>query len=79
MVNLNGVTSKPADGGKVTLTRKCPLCSKEHSLTVKQEELLLGMNALSCGARIQDAFPNWAPTEREMLMSGICDACWDRM
>lgn len=79
MVNLDGITSKPAANGEVTLTRKCPFCGKEHSVTVKQEPLLLGMNALSAGALVQDAFPSFNADEREFILTGICPECWDNM
>lgn len=79
MVNLNGIISKPAGDGKATLTRKCPWCGKEHSITAKQDELLRGLDDLSRGGHIQDAFPTWTPSEREFLMTGVCSKCWDNM
>lgn len=79
MVNLNGIISKPAGDGKVTLARKCPWCGKARSITVKQDELLRGLDGLSCGGCIKDAFPTWTPSERELLMTGVCSKCWDSL
>lgn len=28
---------------------------------------------------IQDAMPELSPDEREMLISGVCPKCWDKM
>lgn len=63
----------------ITLTRTCPFCGKPHSITVDREEYYSGMTARERGALIQDAFPNFTPSQREMIMTGICDKCWDNM
>lgn len=31
------------------------------------------------GARIQDAMPRLTPGERELLISGICSTCFDKL
>lgn len=31
------------------------------------------------GSYAQDVFPELSPGEREFLISGICDACWDKI
>lgn len=81
MLNLNGVTITPNPNGTKTaiLTRKCPICGTEHSITVSQRELLDGQNKIRSGALIQDAFPTWTPSDREFIISGICSKCWDNM
>lgn len=81
MVNLNGITIAPNSNGTTTavLTRKCPFCGKEHSITVTQRSYLDGMNLLKKGALMQNAFPSWTPDEREFLMTGICPKCWEEM
>lgn len=80
MVNLNDVVFSPAaKEDMVVLTRKCPICGIEHSITVSQREFLDGQNKIRSGALIQDAFPTWKPSEREFIISGICDTCWDNM
>lgn len=37
-----------------------------------------GLAAYAQGALMQDAFPELSPSEREMLISGTCDDCWER-
>ena len=63
----------------ITITKTCPFCGKPHSITVDRNEYYSGMTAREHGALIQDAFPNFTPSQREMLMTGICDECWDNM
>lgn len=52
----------------------CPLCHKETILEMSDEQydLLMSTNGF-----IQDIFPNWSPAKREMLMTGICEKCWN--
>ena len=61
----------------ITLTKTCPFCGKSHSITVDRKEYYAGMTAREHGALIQNAFPNFTPSQREMIMTGICDECWD--
>jgi hypothetical protein len=76
---LKGIESKPAGGGKVVLTRTCPFCRKEHSITVGQEDFARGKALAAGGALAQEAFPSWTPDEREFLISGVCPKCWDSL
>lgn len=62
-----------------TITRTCPFCGKEHSITVPKAELKAGFIAYQNGALIQNAFPTFTPSQREMLMTGICDDCWNNL
>lgn len=63
----------------VTLTTKCPLCGRSHTIMLDRKEYYDGMTALERGALIQEAFPNFTPTQREFIMTGICNVCWDNM
>jgi hypothetical protein len=60
---------------KVTVT--CPLClTEQRPLLVSIERY----NAWKNGELfIHDAFPELTASERELLMTGTCDPCWDRM
>ena len=62
-----------------TLERNCPFCGKKHSITVDSDELNRGMEAYRNGALIQNAFPNFTPSQREFILTGICDKCWKSM
>ena len=57
----------------VEITKVCPFCGKVNHLIVNAE--LYGM--WQSGALIQRVFPMVSATEREILMSGICEDCQD--
>ena len=46
-----------------------------HHLPMTQGQLLAWMN----GTRIQYAFPNLSPDQRELLMTGLTDAQWNEL
>lgn len=79
MMNFNGITTTFPKTDEVVLTRKCPFCGKEWSITMKCTDLENGCSQYNNGARIQDAFPMLSPNEREFLMTGICSTCWSNM
>lgn len=53
----------------------CPVCGEKHLIFANVEDFL----SWDEGALVQDAFPYLSPNEREMLISGICPDCWDRL
>ena len=57
------------------VVRNCICCNKQHVIRVNQE----GYKAWRRGELIQNALPNVSPEDREMLISGICPVCWDKM
>lgn len=57
----------------VKITKTCPFCNNENSVSVYQSQIDNRNN----GALIQDAFPDKSATEREILKTGICGTCWD--
>ena len=55
---------------------KCPYCNKVTILEMTDEqydEYCLGHKY------IQDIFPDWSPGKREMLITGICPDCWNKI
>lgn len=52
----------------------CVHCASRHVLTLSKA----GIEARKNGAFVQDAFPELTVGERELLISGTCDACWER-
>lgn len=56
-------------------TVECPLCGRLTELDVPNS----GFLAWQDGSRIQDALPMLTADEREVLMTGICPACWDEI
>ena len=54
----------------------CPFCGEIHIILVDA----IDYDAWeSGGALAQEAFPYLSADEREMLISGICPTCWDKM
>lgn len=48
-------------------------------LDVTQDQLDRISNRHSTGEYIQDIVPNLTPSQREFLMTGICDDIWNRV
>ena len=61
----------------VTMTAKCDFCGKETELklTVESVEEFFSPNR----RHVQDIFPYLTAGERELLISHMCEECWDRM
>jgi hypothetical protein len=53
----------------------CRLCNEVADLTVNIE----GFVAWQGGKLIQDALPELSADQRELLISGTCDKCWNEM
>ena len=60
---------------QTVVIRDCPWCGKTQSVTVESEE----WDVYQLGALVQEAFPELNPSEREVLLSGMCNPCWDEM
>jgi len=71
-------TSTFGDDGKRQTLRfdgPCVYCRKPQSVRVDAEAAI----KFGEGAYAQDVFPELSAAEREFLISGICDACWDKI
>ena len=53
----------------------CPFCSEAHIVEVRKEDYDAWLN----GELIQNAMPYLTPDDREILISGICPDCWEKM
>lgn len=51
----------------------CVHCRKPISISITEEQY----NNWNQNNYIQDEFPQLTPAEREMLLSGICEDCWN--
>lgn len=60
---------------KISVQRVCPKCGKLQTVKVEQSQYYDYM----AGKNIQRAFPDLSADEREILMSGICPECWDKI
>lgn len=60
---------------EVCVITRCPFCGKAHEVEVNEMDYLDWQD----GALIQDVMPYLSASERELLISGIDDACWGKM
>ena len=66
----------------VVLETVCPFCGKTHKLILKGDKIVeykQGKVAYEAGYAVQAAFPSFTASEREFILTGICDKCWDSM
>ena len=61
---------------KVTVLTVCPICGEYNFV---DNVPLDGYNDWLNGELIQNAMPDLSPEEREMLISGVCPECWQKM
>lgn len=60
---------------KVIAEAQCRMCKEVHQLEVTQE----GIEKYQQGEYIQKCFPNLNADQRELLISGTCGTCFDKM
>ena len=60
---------------EVCVVTCCPFCGRGNEVEVNEIDYL----DWSDGELAQVAFPYLNANEREMLISGICPTCWDKM
>lgn len=58
--------------GLVTLQATCFMCKTDHQFTVPKDPLIQWTNG---GVNISVAFPMLCASEREKLITGMCDSC----
>ena len=56
-------------------TRPCMWCGQRSSIAVDEDKYDAWVN----GTLVQDAFPDWTPELRELLITGTHPDCWDKM
>lgn len=82
MVNYTAIIFKP-DENRAIVKNRCPECGKERQLevTVRQGRMLKDVHDGVSKTQIQDILPLdiFTDSEREICMTGICDACWDKL
>lgn len=54
----------------------CPRCLAVTGLPITEEELLAWNPSEQY---VQDAFPQLTPEQREVLLSGLCEKCWNQI
>lgn len=74
-LGVNYEAAADTDTGKTTIETVCPECNGTTELNVMYSQIVAWKN----GTLIQHAFPTLDIDEREMLMTGTCVKCWDKM
>jgi hypothetical protein len=54
---------------------KCKYCNIDHDLDITEWQVARHNN----GELAQNVYPNLNREERELLISGTCGNCWDKM
>ncbi len=60
---------------QVSISTVCPFCGRSNEVEVNENDYWDWQD----GMLVQDAFPYLSADEREMLITGICPTCWDKM
>jgi len=56
-------------------TARCPQCKTLNTMVVDRKAFEMWQS----GVFIQDAFPNLTTDEREIMQTGTCGQCWEKM
>lgn len=59
----------------LTITVRCPECQQLKTFAASYA----GLREWQTGEFIQVALPNLTPEERELLQTGTCETCWNRL
>lgn len=65
------------DNRNTEIITQCPICGKQHKVLVREEDWELYNSPDR--PRVQDIFPYLSPAERELLITGIDDECFNKM
>lgn len=64
------------NGRDDSCTVQCDMCGVSYLLLFNREDMI---DWLSGSLFIQDAFPYLSASERELLLSGLCDKCFTQI
>lgn len=53
----------------------CPKCNNQQEINVDENDY----NSWKSGKLIQNAMPYLTASQREALMTGVCDPCWNEL
>lgn len=76
-LSLESTQVNQMPGNQIQITTVCPFCQKPHSFYTDADAWAKGFKAYQDGADIQYAFPFLSVVDRELLITGICDECWN--
>lgn len=69
----------PEEPTMIEVSNMCPFCGKTHSFKTDTSEFKKGLDAYNDGSQVQNTWPSLTPSQRELMISGICDECWNNM
>ncbi len=61
---------------KISISTTCPYCHKKHIVNVEEQDY---RNWTYKKRLAQECFPYLSSAERELLISGTCKECWNKM
>lgn len=61
---------------KIHISTTCPCCHKKHIVNVEEQDY---RNWIYKKMFVQECFPYLSSAERELLISGTCKECWNKM
>ena len=61
---------------EIAVACRCPRCEEVNLVRVGADDIVAWKVD---GVPVQGAFPYLDADQREMLMTGICGTCWDKM
>ena len=67
------------DDKAIVLSRICPFCGKAWQIQVNSKLYYNGMRKYNAGSVVQNAFPLFTQSQREFIITGICDECWENI
>lgn len=65
------------DNRNTEIITQCPVCGKQHKVLVREEDWELYNSPDR--PYVQDIFPYLSPAERELLITGIDEECFNKM
>lgn len=60
---------------KISILTTCPYCHKKHIVNVEEQDY----HDWTYKRLAQECFPYLSSAERELLISGTCKECWNKM
>jgi hypothetical protein len=60
-------------------TPTCPECGATGEIQMEFQDWEIGKTRMWAGELIQHCFPNLTPAQREQLINGFHNKCWDSM
>ena len=64
------------EGEQVRMFMSCPMCGTDHLVILTLDQYQRFLDSRIKGMYIQTALPDVDPATRELLITGICPACF---